>query len=151
MTTADCIIQHHGRYSRTSYDISEASDWSRWPSRPIRSLRYNVTCTRIPIQHLRESSLFIYFSVCSGEKFVHISLRILTSLNIWTFPQDSFRALVKIFAARIIGTDSLICLTLLTLTIFCETQWPWPLLFSPSWLIQWSTGEGVLHNLFFTE
>ena len=25
----------------------EASDWSRWPSRPIRSLRYIVTCTRI--------------------------------------------------------------------------------------------------------
>ena len=23
------------------------SDWSRWPSRPIRSLRYIVTCTRI--------------------------------------------------------------------------------------------------------
>ena len=34
-------------YSRTSYDISQASDWSRWPSRPIRSLRYIVTCTRI--------------------------------------------------------------------------------------------------------
>ena len=34
-------------YSRTSYDISLASDWSRWPSRPIRSLRYIVTCTRI--------------------------------------------------------------------------------------------------------
>ena len=26
--------------------------------------------------------------------------------------------------------------------VFCETQWPWPLLFSPSWLIQWSMGEG---------
>ena len=36
-----------GPYSRTSYDISQASDWSRWPSRPIRSLRYIVTCTRI--------------------------------------------------------------------------------------------------------
>ena len=34
-----------GPYSRTSYDISQASDWSRWPSRPIRSLRYIVTCT----------------------------------------------------------------------------------------------------------
>ena len=34
-------------YSRTSYDISHASDGSRWPSRPIRSLRYIVTCTRI--------------------------------------------------------------------------------------------------------
>ena len=31
-------------YSCTSYDISQASDW---PSRPIRSLRYIVTCTRI--------------------------------------------------------------------------------------------------------
>ena len=35
--------------------------------------------------------------------------------------------------------------------LFCETQWPWPNLFSPSWLIQWSMGEGVLYNLFFTE
>ena len=34
---------------------------------------------------------------------------------------------------------------------FCETQWPWPSLFSPSWLIQWSMGEGVLYNLVFTE
>ena len=25
---------------------------------------------------------------------------------------------------------------------FCKTQWPRPLLFSPSWLIQWSMGEG---------
>ena len=33
-----------GPYSRTSYDISYASDWSRWP---IKSLRYVVTCTRI--------------------------------------------------------------------------------------------------------
>ena len=35
-----------GPYSRTSYDISQASDWLRWPSRPIRSLRYIVTFTR---------------------------------------------------------------------------------------------------------
>ena len=34
-------------YSHTIYDISWASDWSRWPSRPIRSLRYIVTCMRI--------------------------------------------------------------------------------------------------------
>ena len=34
---------------------------------------------------------------------------------------------------------------------FCETQWPWPPLFSPNWLIQWSMGEGVLYNLIFTE
>ena len=32
---------------------------------------------------------------------------------------------------------------------FCETQWPWPPLFTPSWLIQWSMGEGVLYNLCF--
>ena len=32
-----------GPYSRTRYD-TEASDWSRWPSRPIRSLRYIETC-----------------------------------------------------------------------------------------------------------
>ena len=32
-----------GPYSRISYDLSWASDWSRWPSRPIRSLRYIVT------------------------------------------------------------------------------------------------------------
>ena len=36
-----------GPYSRTSYDISQASDWSRLQSRPIRSLRYIVTCTRV--------------------------------------------------------------------------------------------------------
>ena len=36
-----------GAYSRTSYDISWVSDRSRWPSRPIRSLPYIVTCTRI--------------------------------------------------------------------------------------------------------
>ena len=35
--------------------------------------------------------------------------------------------------------------------IFCETQWPWPPLFSPSWLIQWSMGGGVLYNLVLTE
>ena len=34
-------------YSRASYNTSQASDWSRRPSRPIRSLRYIVTCTRI--------------------------------------------------------------------------------------------------------
>ena len=37
-------------YSRTSCDISWASDWSRWPSRPIRSPRYIVTCTRKRVQ-----------------------------------------------------------------------------------------------------
>ena len=36
-----------GPYSRTSYDKSYASDLSRWPSRPIRSVRFIVTCTRI--------------------------------------------------------------------------------------------------------
>ena len=36
-----------GPYYRMSYDISLASDWSRLLSRPIRSLRYIVTCTRI--------------------------------------------------------------------------------------------------------
>ena len=39
-----------GQYSRTSYNISYALDWSRWPSRPIRILRYIVTCTRIGIE-----------------------------------------------------------------------------------------------------
>ena len=34
---------------------------------------------------------------------------------------------------------------------FFETQWPWPPLFSPSWLIQWSMGEGVLYSRVFTE
>ena len=34
-------------YSRKSYDISWISDWSRWPSRPIRSPRYMSTCRRI--------------------------------------------------------------------------------------------------------
>ena len=33
-----------GAYSPTSYDMSWASDWSRWP---IWSPRYIVTCTRI--------------------------------------------------------------------------------------------------------
>ena len=33
-------------YSRTSYDISKASDWSRWPSRTIRSLRYIGTVSQ---------------------------------------------------------------------------------------------------------
>ena len=41
------LSNHLDPYSRTSYDISWASDWSRWPSRPIRSLRYIITCTRI--------------------------------------------------------------------------------------------------------
>ena len=39
-----CLL---GPYSRTSCDIWYDSDWSRWQSRPIRSLRYIVTCTRI--------------------------------------------------------------------------------------------------------
>ena len=32
--------------------------------------------------------------------------------------------------------------------IFCDTQWPRPPLFSPSWLIQWSMGEGSYITLF---
>ena len=39
-----------GPYSRTSYDTSLSSDWSKWPSRPIRSLRYIVACMRIRVQ-----------------------------------------------------------------------------------------------------
>ena len=35
--------------------------------------------------------------------------------------------------------------------LFCETQWPRPPLFSPSWLIQWSMGEDSYNNLVFTE
>ena len=35
--------------------------------------------------------------------------------------------------------------------VFCEIQWPWPPLFSLSRLIQWSMGEGVLYNFFYTE
>ena len=46
-STLLCLFTKQGPYSRTSYDISQVSDWSRWPSRPIRSLRYIVTCTRI--------------------------------------------------------------------------------------------------------
>ena len=42
--------EDQGPYSRTSYDISWASDWSRWPSQPIRSPRYIVTCARIRAQ-----------------------------------------------------------------------------------------------------
>ena len=42
-----------GPYSRTSFDISWASDWSRWPSRPIRSPRYIVTCAIIRPQNLK--------------------------------------------------------------------------------------------------
>ena len=35
--------------------------------------------------------------------------------------------------------------------IFCETQWPWPPLFSLSWLIQWSIEERIFYNLVFSE
>ena len=38
------------RLKSTSYDISYAFDWSRRPSRPIKSIRYIVTCTRIRAQ-----------------------------------------------------------------------------------------------------
>ena len=38
-----------------------------------------------------------------------------------------------------------------TNALSCETQWPWPPLLKPSWLIQWSMGEGVLYNHVFTE
>ena len=43
------LVSEVGRipFSLTSYDISQASDWSRWSSRPIRRLRHNVICTRI--------------------------------------------------------------------------------------------------------
>ena len=44
--TSTAGVNQQGRYSRTSYHTSQASDWSRWPSRPIRSLRCMVTCTR---------------------------------------------------------------------------------------------------------
>ena len=33
-------------------------------------------------------------------------------------------------------------------TDICETQWPWPPLFSPSWLIQWRMREGSYITLF---
>ena len=39
------MITMLGRYFRTRYDIS--ADWSRWPSRPISSLRYIIACRRI--------------------------------------------------------------------------------------------------------
>ena len=43
------LLREYGQsgYSLTRYDISHASDWSRWPPRPIWSLRYIATCTRI--------------------------------------------------------------------------------------------------------
>ena len=43
------------------------------------------------------------------------------------------------------------CVLKNTITIkklFCETRWPRPPLFSPSWLIQWSMGEGSYITLF---
>ena len=42
------------RRLRIGYDISQAVDWSRWPSRPIRSLQYIATCTiiRVLIQRI---------------------------------------------------------------------------------------------------
>ena len=53
------IRQILGPYSRTSYDISQVSDWSRWPSRPIRSLRYIVTCTRIRLLMNKDGSCLL--------------------------------------------------------------------------------------------
>ena len=43
------------------------SDWSRWPSRPIRSLRYIVTCTRIRVQGTNVTTLK-YFCINFGDK-----------------------------------------------------------------------------------
>ena len=63
-----------GPYSRTSYDISLASDWSRWPSRPIRSLRYIVTCTRI-----RALGQRLLFADQYTPYFNHVSLTCLRS------------------------------------------------------------------------
>ena len=40
------------------------------------------------------------------------------------------------------------CTTLSRDYVFCETQWPRPPLFSPSWLIQWTMGEGSYITLF---
>ena len=34
------------------------------------------------------------------------------------------------------------------MSLFCEIQWPRPPLFSPSWIIQWSMGEGCYITLF---
>ena len=60
-------IEGQGPYSLTSYDISQVSDWSRWSSRPIRSLRYIVTCTRIRSQYLPFSSPFESATVSEGS------------------------------------------------------------------------------------
>ena len=66
-------------YSRTSYDISWASDW------PIRSLRYIVTCTRIrPWDHPRFFdiilSLHLHYTTRFANSFIQMCRTFLLAL-----------------------------------------------------------------------
>ena len=70
-----------GPYSRTSYDISWASDWSRWPSRPIRSLRYIITCTRIRALMLYEWKIRLFGSIRYSVKPVILCVIDLFNIN----------------------------------------------------------------------
>ena len=83
-------------YSRTSWDISYASDWSRWPSRPIRSLRYIATCARISKTYWR--SLWSEYRVTMHQRWkFNIDTRPGIFLDdtfwyfwsFWSFPDNS--------------------------------------------------------------
>ena len=75
-----------GPYSRTSYDISQASDWSRWPSRPIRSLRHFVTCTRIrALATLWMAGVSTCDRSCESIQSIHQTSNVcLTSILFWS-------------------------------------------------------------------
>ena len=65
------LSNHLDPYSRTSYDISWALDWSRWPSRPIRSLRYIVTCTIIWACHPANPEVYQMLAWCWASVVDH--------------------------------------------------------------------------------
>ena len=68
------------RQDRASYDIPQAPDWSRWPSRPIKSPRYIVTCTRIRAQNFVEPVTLVFDPALHGNfkvtvQYVSLSFR----------------------------------------------------------------------------
>ena len=68
------------------------------------------------------------------------------------FPSESWllswKSIWQLIVIKISTVYKIALITIYCLTVFCETQWPRPTLFSPSLLIQWSMGEGSYITLF---
>ena len=79
-------MQYQGTYARTSYDISQAWDWPRWTSRPISSLRYIVTCTRIRAQSCQRHAVTAFWIARAQKRRWHIRKTLFQKLSsLWAF------------------------------------------------------------------